>query len=241
VAHELNNPIGFVHSNLGTLVNYLDDFFSIIDAPPEAMAAIKQQKDYEFLRSDTLQLLAESREGLDRVRKIVQDLKDFSRVGSSHWEWADLQAGLESTLNVVWNELKYKCTVTKEYTSLPRIRCLPSQLNQVFMNLLVNAAQAIPEKGEIHITTRAIGETAVEVVIRDTGKGIAPDDLKRIFDPFFTTKPVGQGTGLGLSIAWGIIGKHHGTLKVESTVGVGTTFTMTLPVEQPGGDDSVAA
>jgi PAS domain S-box-containing protein len=246
VAHELNNPIGFVHSNLGTLDNYLRDIFDIVTACEAAAAtavnpidfaridALKAEKDFEFLKTDIFQLLRESRDGLTRVKKIVQDLKDFSRVGETEWQWADIHQCLDSTLNIVWNELKYKCTVSKQYAeNLPQIRCLPSQLNQVFMNLLVNAAQAIPDKGELAISTRLTSDDAIQVCIRDTGTGISPQDLTRIFDPFFTTKPVGKGTGLGLSIAWAIIGKHHGKIEASSTVGAGTTFTLTLPVNQP--------
>ncbi len=258
VAHELNNPIGFVHSNLGTLDTYLRDIFEIADAYEAAEAAmgdscpaldhiraLKEHKDYSFLRQDIDQLMAESKDGLQRVRKIVQDLKDFSRVGDTHWQWTDIHQGLESTLNIVWNELKYKSAVTKHYAQdLPQIYCLPSQLNQVFMNLLVNAAHAIEpvegKLGEITITTRRLSEDAIQIEFRDTGKGIPEENLKRIFEPFFTTKPVGKGTGLGLSITWGIIGRHQGHIDVQSTVGVGTTFTITLPV-QGGQADAITA
>jgi len=241
VAHELNNPIGFVHSNLGTLRVYLADLFLIADAGAgERARALKAEKDYDYLRTDIFQLLDESAEGLERVKKIVLDLKDFSRPGETNWQWADLHQGLDSTLNIVWNELKYKCTVTKDYGALPRVRCLPAQLNQVFMNLLVNAAHAIETKGEIRVVTRAPDEKTVQVVVADTGRGIAPEHLKRVFDPFFTTKPVGQGTGLGLSVSWGIIQRHHGRIEVASEPGKGTTFTVTLPVDpQPEEDAAV--
>ena len=240
VAHELNNPIGFVASNLGTLDGYLKDLFEIIDACGnrdgeavtvlQRVAQLKSAKDYAYLKNDTGQLMSESRDGLSRVRKIVQDLKDFSRVGEADWQWADLQAGLDSTLNIVWNELKYKCTVNKEYGELPQIYCLPSQLNQVFMNLLVNAAQAIETRGEIAIRTGRRGDE-VWVEIADTGKGIPAENLKRIFDPFFTTKPVGQGTGLGLSLSYNIVVKHRGRFEVSSEVGKGTSFRVILPVK----------
>jgi PAS domain S-box-containing protein len=245
VAHELNNPIGFVSSNLNTLDGYLRDLFAIADAYarieadassccPEldAVVKLKQEKDYDFLRADIFQLTEESRDGLSRVAKIVRDLKDFSRAGESAMQWASLHQGLDSTLNIVWNELKYKCTVTKQYGDLPDVWCEPSQLNQVFMNLLVNAGHAIPDKGEITITTGTRDEE-VFVSIADTGSGIAPENLTRIFDPFFTTKPVGKGTGLGLSLAYGIIQKHHGRIEVQSNVGQGTTFTVWLPVKPP--------
>ncbi len=243
VAHELNNPIGFVHSNLGTLKTYLDDIFLIAAACESAAAeaanpadfariqAIKTEKDYDYLKTDIFQLLAESTEGLQRVKKIVQDLKDFSRPGECDWQWADLHQGLDSTLNIVWNELKYKCTVKKDYGELPRVRCLPAQLNQVFMNLLVNAAHAIPQQGDIVIATRAPDATSVRISISDTGTGIAPEHISRLFDPFFTTKPVGKGTGLGLYIAYGIVQKHRGQIAVDSAPGRGTTFAITLPVD----------
>ena len=246
VAHELNNPIGFVHSNLGTLEGYLHDIFEIADVCEQAavnaasredfasIEAKKKEKDFEFIQQDVFQLMTESKDGLNRVRKIVQDLKDFSRVGETHWLLADIHAGIDSTLNIVWNELKYKCTVVKHYGSdVPSIYCLPSQLNQVFMNLLVNAAHAIEERGEITISTERCDADTIRILISDTGHGIPPESQKRIFEPFFTTKPVGKGTGLGLSIAWGIVGKHHGKIEVASVMGKGTTFTITLPINPP--------
>ncbi|MFA5016076.1 MAG: PAS domain S-box protein [Methylobacter sp.] len=243
VAHELNNPIAFVYSNLGTFESYVKDILEITAACQSGLhhddlanvIALQAEKNFEYLKSDIFELITESKDGITRMRKIVEDLKNFSRVGEPDWQSADLQKGLESTLNIVWNELKYKCVVIKHYSDdVPQIRCIASQLNQVFMNLLVNAGHAIEEKGEITITTRVCpsDNTAIQVLITDTGAGIPPENLKRIFDPFFTTKPVGQGTGLGLSITWGIIAKHHGTIEVNSTVGVGSTFTITLPVDQ---------
>ncbi|MCK9381773.1 MAG: response regulator [Sulfuritalea sp.] len=242
VAHEINNPIGFVSSNMGTLEYYIRELFEILDAyagleevsaaNETALAAVqelKQQKNLDFLRGDIKQLMAESQDGLQRVRKIVADLKSFSHVDDVNWKWADLQSGLESTLNMVWNELKYHCTVHKEYGELPEVWCLPSQLNQVFMNLLVNAGQAIADKGDITIRTGRRGEE-VFVAIADTGSGISPEDQRRLFEPFFTTKPVGKGTGLGLSLAFSIVHKHGGRIEVDSTVGKGTTFTVWLPV-----------
>jgi PAS domain S-box-containing protein len=243
VAHELNNPIGFVSSNLGSLESYLKDIFAILAAYEAAEAdggaqcprldvarALKRDRDFDFLKTDIVQLMAESKDGLARVAKIVRDLKDFSRAGDATYHWADLHQGLESTLNIVWNELKYKCVVKKEYGELPPVWCVPSQLNQVFMNLLVNAAHAIPEKGEIVIRTSRRGDE-VCVAISDTGTGIAPEHLNRIFDPFFTTKPVGKGTGLGLSLAYSIVQKHQGRIEVSSELGKGTTFGVWLPIE----------
>ncbi len=261
VAHELNNPIGFVHSNLGTLERYLNDIFAITTACETAAAQathpadfaaverLRQDKDFDFIKQDIYQLMSESKEGLTRVRKIVQDLKDFSHVGDTNWKWANLQTELDSTLNIVWNELKYKCTVIKHYApDLPQIRCLPSQLNQVFMNLLVNAAQAIEEKGNITISTDVLNKDSIRIQINDTGSGIPAENLTRIFDPFFTTKPIGKGTGLGLSISYGIIDKHRGHIDVSSVVGQGTRFTITLPIDgkqddtpDAGGESAPAA
>jgi len=246
VAHEINNPVGYVSSNLNTLSDYVDELLSI-DALyeeietrfsasiPEAFDRAHHRKaeiDHDFIVGDIRHLLDESREGLARVRQIVQDLKNFSRIGASGWEKADLHQGLESTLNIVWNEIKYKAEVDRNYGDLPEIQCIPSQINQVFLNLLTNAAQSITSHGHIDISS-GTDDTNVWIEIRDNGSGISPDHLPRIFDPFFTTKPVGQGTGLGLSLTWGIIQRHHGQILVESEVGKGTCFHITLPIAQP--------
>ncbi|MDP3537641.1 MAG: PAS domain S-box protein [Azonexus sp.] len=242
VAHELNNPIGFVHSNLGTLDGYVHDLMAIIaayeslaESQPESLQREKvlrviEERDFAFLKEDIFSLLAESKDGLGRVRKIVEDLKSFSRVGEQEWKEADLHQGIDSTLNIVWNELKYKVKVVKEYGDIPPVFCLVSQLNQVFMNLLVNAGHAIETQGTITIRTRRHGEDGVCVEISDTGKGIAPEHINRIFDPFFTTKPVGKGTGLGLSLSYSIIERHQGSIEVDSQPGVGSTFRILLPL-----------
>jgi signal transduction histidine kinase len=242
VAHEINNPIGYVHSNLGSLESYIGDIFRLLEAyagverdhPGQAslfdgVRALREKLDIDFLKDDVHALLAETREGIGRVKKIVQDLKDFSRTGAEdEWQWADLHRGLDSTLNIVNNEIKYKARVVKEYGTLPEIECLPSQLNQVFMNLLVNAAHAIEDQGTITVRTGTDADS-LWVEVADTGSGIAPDNLKRIFEPFFTTKPVGKGTGLGLSLSYSIVQKHGGSIEVESEPGRGTTFRVILP------------
>ena len=167
--------------------------------------------------------------GADRVKEIVQNLKSFSRLDEAEYKMADINAGLESTLAIVWNELKYKATVRKEYGDIPLTRCNLGELNQVFMNLLVNAAQAIETKGEIIVRTgRENG--FIFVTIADNGCGIPADKLHRIFEPFFTTKAVGKGTGLGLSIAYDIVKKHNGELSVQSEPGMGTIFRVMIPV-----------
>ncbi|BCB27460.1 hypothetical protein SKTS_23460 [Sulfurimicrobium lacus] len=246
VAHEINNPVGFVNSNLASLRDYVNDFMDILDAYERTQAGLpekagyfaevndlKKRVDLAFMKQDVTSLLAESLEGIGRVTKIVQDLKDFSRISvEEKWANEDIHLGIESTLNVISNELKYKCQVDKTYGDLPRVECLLSQLNQVFMNLLVNAAQAIETHGTITIRTGTMGDQ-VWIEIFDTGKGIPPENLKRIFEPFFTTKPVGKGTGLGLSVSYSIIQKHHGRIEVESNEGKGTIFRIWLPVKQP--------
>ncbi len=243
VAHEINNPVGFVNSNMGSLRNYVETLFKVIDGYDEvlgrfganadigaAVAQLKKQADLEYLKEDVTALVKESMDGLKRVKDIVQSLKDFSHVGETDWQMADLHHGLDSTLNIANNEFKYKATIDKQYGKLPLVKCLASQLNQVFMNLIVNASHAIKESGTITIRTGTDGDW-VWIEISDTGVGIPPENLQRIFEPFFTTKPIGQGTGLGLSLSYNIVTKHGGRIEVDSEVGKGTRFTVRLPVE----------
>ena len=241
VAHEINNPVGFVNSNLGTLGKYMTNLFDVITAYQTAearvganscpeVAEIKKKVDYAYLVEDIPSLLKESQDGLARVKRIVQDLKDFSHVDESNWQHANLEQGMDSTLNVVANEIKYKAKVVKEYAGIPDVECMPSQINQVFMNMLVNAAQAIEKDGTITVRSGS-GGGEVWVEVEDTGKGISPEHLNRIFDPFFTTKPVGKGTGLGLSLSYGIVQKHNGRIEVKSVVGKGSTFRVWLPLK----------
>lgn len=247
VAHEINNPISFVFSNFGTLQTYVADLLRVLVeyeraehliADPAAVAriaALRRQVDLGFLKDDVPALMSESREGIERVRKIVQDLKDFSRVDAyQDWQWANLHNGIDSTLNIVNNEVKYKADVVKEYGDIPEVECLPSQINQVIMNIVVNGAQAISGehgRGRITIRTGSAGE-CVWIEIADTGAGIPKTILSRIFDPFFTTKAIGAGTGLGLSLSYGIIQKHGGRIDVASEPGAGTTFRIELPVRR---------
>ena len=246
VAHEINNPVGYVFSNFSSLERYLGDLFRMLEAYEAAeaqlagspaaarIAALRKEIEIDYLKEDVPTLMAESREGIARVRKIVQDLKDFSHIDArKEWEWVDLHKGLDSTLNIVNNEIKYKADVVKEYGALPEVQCLASEINQVFMNLLVNAAHAIDKpRGTIRIRTGAAGGGEVWVEIEDDGCGIGSETLSRIFDPFFTTKPVGKGTGLGLSLSYGIIKKHCGRIEVDSEPGRGTRFRVTLPVKR---------
>jgi signal transduction histidine kinase len=245
VAHEINNPIGYVYSNLGTLEKYVHDTFEMLDQYEQAEVAIgnneireklkaaKIRLDIVFLKQDLHALMSESKDGITRVKNIVQNLKDFSHVDIADvWHFSNLHSGIDSTLNIVNNEIKYKADVVKKYGVIPDVECLSSQLNQVFMNMLVNASHAIEAHGTITISTGKQNDE-VWVEISDTGKGIAQEHIKKIFDPFFTTKPVGKGTGLGLSLSYGIIQKHHGRIDVHSELGNGTVFRVWLPVKQP--------
>lgn len=236
VAHEINNPVGYVYSNLQSLETYLTDLFRLTDAVDSAesldnLRAIKQNIDYDFVRSDLKDVLAESREGIERVKTIVSALKDFSHIEEEEFKPADLHRGIETTLNVVNNELKYKADVVKDFGDLPEVECIISQINQVVMNLLVNAAHAIDDFGKISIRTRQEADLVV-IEVEDTGSGISRENINRIFEPFYTTKPIGKGTGLGLSLSFNIIEKHSGQIDVESTPGKGTWFRITLPVKQ---------
>jgi len=241
VAHEINNPIGFINSNLSSLRRYVEDLIKVVSAyeagegelkaeTRAAMDKLKQEIDICFLREDVMTLLMESMEGMQRVKNIVQNLKDFARVGEAERLYANLEDCLDSTLHLVDNELKLKATVVKAYAGIPDIECIPSQLNQVFMNLLLNAAQAIETHGTITLRTgQEDGRVWVEV--QDTGTGIRPEHLDRIFDPFFTTKAIGKGTGLGLAMSYGIVQKHEGEISVRSEWGVGSVFRVSLPIQ----------
>jgi two-component system, NtrC family, sensor kinase len=229
VAHEINNPVGYVYSNLGTLNGYVDELLAVVRHLRGKGGGPEPACDVAFLEEDIPALMSETREGLDRVKKIVQDLKDFSRVDKSDdWEDANLVKGLESTLNIVQNEIKYKAAVVKELQPLPDVPCLPTQLNQVFMNLLVNAAQAIADKGTITLRS-GFDDTRVWIEVADTGCGMPADVQARIFEPFYTTKPVGKGTGLGLSVSYSIVRKHNGKIELKSAPGQGTSFRVVLP------------
>lgn len=242
VAHEINNPIGFVNSNLGTLGHYVDQLLRLAEAgiATPAGRALAADIDFDFLRADVRQLLEESRDGLERVRKIVADLKDFSHVDEVEWQDADILAGLESTLNVVWHKLKYKAEIVRELKPLPLVRCIPAQINQVFMSLLVNAAQAITGRGVITLRSGQAGER-VWVEIADTGSGMDEATRQHVFEPFFTTRPVGTGTGLGLSVTWDVVHEHQGMIEVASEAGHGSTFRVWLPVTGPAQRHKIAA
>jgi two-component system, NtrC family, sensor kinase len=233
VAHEINNPVGFIKSNLGTLKKYMMQLTNYIYAQTDIRRSFDKfvtlDEEIEYIINDIPSLIEESLGGAERVTNIVESLKNFSRIDQVEWKFANLNEGLESTLNMVMNEIKYKAELKMELGAIPEIKCNPGQINQVFMNLLVNAAQSIEKKGTITVRSRQVGDL-VQVDISDTGSGIPEEIRARIFEPFFTTKPVGKGTGLGLSISYDIVKKHGGSIEVGSKLGEGTTFSVKLPL-----------
>ena len=242
VAHEINNPIGFVMSNVGTLKEYstiLSDFSRIaleLANQSESKAAqtlkeIDENQNIDFIVGDIDEIMSDCSDGLRRVKEIVANLKSFARSDDEEMAEIDINECIENTIKVVWNELKYKVTLHREFQQdLPKIKAHEGQIGQVIMNMLVNASHAIDERGDIHIYTLAT-ESGVQIQIQDSGKGMSQAVMSKIFDPFFTTKGVSEGTGLGLSISYGIIESHGGTIRVESKQGVGTTFKIELPFQ----------
>lgn len=239
IAHELNNPVGYLYGNLdlldGALANLLRlvEFYESAELPPDVAAqaeTIRREIDYDATKADLFSIISDCRTGAERVRDIVQNLRTFSRLDEADFKKTDLHEGVDSTLRILSRYFTGgNITLKRNYGAIPIIEAYSAQLNQVWMNLLVNAAQAIgPNTGEVEISTWADAES-VYVKVKDSGKGIDPQDLNRIFDPFFTTKPVGEGTGLGLSISFGIIERHGGRIDVESQPGKGTSFTVVLP------------
>lgn len=248
IAHEINNPVGFIYSNLQTLERYLLEYrelFLLVDKLYEALGSRqegqikavadsleqwKKHANYEFIQGDLSNLLKESMTGVERIRRIIKDLHTFARPDKEVMESVKIEAILESMINIMWNELKYKIVLHKDYGLVPPMTCNPQKISQVFVNLLMNAAQSIKDKGTITVKTYTRNDS-VYIEISDTGCGIAPQYLTKIFDPFFTTKPVGQGIGLGLSTSYDIVKKQGGSLTVESKVGEGSTFTVRLPLQ----------
>lgn len=248
VAHEINNPLAYVDSNLSVLEDYSNAIHQLLRTH-EALLDSVVRKDRSQLREsfvsiremrrgenftqilgETRDIFKETRFGVQRIKEIVQGLKRFSHVDQDELKEVNLNEEIENVLRLVANQVKYRCQVAQEFGELPMVTCYPGQLNQVFVNLLVNAAQAMPEAGgKMTIRTRAV-EDRVEIDFVDNGCGIAPENLSKIFDPFFSTKPVGEGTGLGLAISFGIVEKHGGRISVQSAVGQGSTFTIELPV-----------
>jgi two-component system NtrC family sensor kinase len=244
VAHELNNPIGFIYSNMSHLRDYSQKLIHLVEVAektPGSLQAEKEKADLAYIAKDLPKLISSCEDGARRTRDIVLGLRNFSRLEESQIKLVDLHEGLEDTLRLLAGELRNRIKVVKNFGTLPKVECYPSQLNQVFMNVLSNAAQAIENDGEIQITTKALGEDRVEVAIKDSGKGMNKQTLEKIFDPFFTTKSLGRGTGLGLSISYGVVQKHGGEILVSSEVGKGTEFKIILPtnggkeVQKPAG------
>lgn len=252
VAHEINNPIGFVKSNLNTLAQYYEDITALLKQYREFVTQTKRvvrmgsapqaiskgianlilseaELDITFLMEDIPKLIQESHEGAERIQKIVSSLTSYAHPGEKDVQLTDINECLESTLEIVCNELKDKAAITKDFGRLPPVRCYPQKINQVFTNILVNAAQAIENKGEIIIRTTA-AEGSVVICIADTGHGIVPAHLPRIFDPFFTTKEIGKGAGLGLHTARDIIQLHGGSIHVVSAPGRGAVFQIRMPL-----------
>lgn len=240
VAHEINNPIAFVSSNLDILQDYVTDIHGYSEAIDQLLVtqdlsleknnSLRADFKIDSIMQDILILVQESKEGINRVTRIIESLRDFSHVDRAEIQPADINEGLEKTLKLVWNEIKYRAEVEREYGDLPLVSCRIGQINQVFLNLLVNAAQIIETDGLIRIKTTA-DEDNVYIYISDNGGGIPDEIQERIFQAFFTTKPVGSGTGLGLTISKSIIERHHGELTVESKEGIGTIFRVTLPIQ----------
>jgi two-component system, NtrC family, sensor kinase len=254
VAHEINNPISYINGNLTVLKTYADQMRDLLMAVQdltreesladeriqraviEKILRIKERSQIEFILEDLKSLVDDSLEGVDRVCKIVRDLRTFSRIDEAEFKPVKINEALDTTLNIIWSEIKAHATVEKRYGEVPLVHCFPQKISQVLMNLLVNAAQAIEGNGKIVITTRyekvgrRAGDERVLITITDTGKGIAKPLMQKIFDPFFTTKPVGKGTGLGLSISYDIVKAHGGRILVQSQEGKGSQFTVILPV-----------
>jgi signal transduction histidine kinase len=246
VAHEINNPIGYVSSNITSLNKYflkLVDLINLYEDQYKKYSTLEEVNivnnfkkiiNYDFIKEDTKFLLNETLEGISKVKDIITDLKNFARSDSSEkWQKFDLLKNLKSTLNIVNNEIRYNADVEIDIDDLPEIECIPTQLNQVFLNLIVNASQAVKpnQRGLIKIKAQKVNDSVV-ISISDNGQGIDKNNILKIFNPFYTTKEVGKGTGLGLSVSHGIIKKHNGNIEVKSTVGVGTEFTLTLPIHQ---------
>jgi signal transduction histidine kinase len=267
VAHEINNPMGFIHANLSQMTEYAGDLRQVwarvegllkaidagdrgaLEAAAAELARSAGEVDIGFVLQDLGKAIRESQEGSERIRHIVQDLRDFSHQDSGERVLADINQCLDSTANIVWPMMKHLVVLEKEYGELPAVPCYPMQIKQVFMNLLVNACQAIEEvaanaadpgrMGTVTLRTEACDD-GVRIAISDTGAGIRAEHLDRIFDPFFTTKKVGAGTGLGLSTSFNIVRRHGGTMRVESEPGVGTRFELQLPLllDAIGGESS---
>jgi two-component system, NtrC family, sensor kinase len=258
IAHEINNPVNFIHGNVAHIHQYTHDLLKVIEAyqthypePPETLQEILEEVDYDFVNEDLTKLLQSIQVGTERIRQIVLSLRNFSRLDEADFKTVDIHEGIDNTLLILQHRLKEKrefpgVQIVKNYSQLPLVECYPAQLNQVFMNLLTNAIDALQESpqpqmesdrqvhpGKICISTQVMGENLVQIAIVDNGSGIPDDVRSRIFDPFFTTKPVNKGTGLGLSISYQIVTEtHRGKIWCDATPGEGTTFVVEIPIHQ---------
>ena len=250
VAHEINNPIGFVSTNIGLLGQYTEQIFHLLgtyrNAVPSIpdtslrheLTALAEEVEIDFLAEDTPELLQQTREGLQRVTRIVADLMNFSRQSSDEWEAADLNHLIDSTINLMWSQIRFKADLKREFGNVPSVECIPGKLAQVVMNLVVNATHAIERHGTITVATGA-DDSHAWFSVADDGNGIPEDVKSHIFDPFYTTKPVGKGTGLGLSVSHGIVERHGGQIELDSEPGRGSTFRITIPLIQNGAVEDV--
>jgi hemerythrin-like metal-binding protein len=240
VAHEINTPIGFVRSNIGTLRGYAEQLFALVDAwesagvhlnpVPPALQTVRKATDLPYLREDLTALVQESQEGLDRVRNIVQSLRNFAHAESREMADVDLLLSLENTLTVAASQIAVRAEVVRHLTPMPLVPCVEGQINQVLMSLLLNAVQSIEDRGTITVRN-GFDASGAWITIEDSGCGMPQAVRTRLFEPFFTTKAVGQGTGLGLSVAWDIVvNKHKGRIDVQSEPGQGSRFTLWLPI-----------
>lgn len=238
VAHELNNPIGFIYSNMGHLRDYSDKLIQLaeaVDKDPGLVSKLKEDFDIDYIKEDLPKLISSCEDGARRTRDIVLGLRNFSRLEESKMKAVDLHESIDNTLNLLAGETKNRIQIVKDYGKLPQVNCYASQINQVFMNILSNAVQAIEGNGNIWITTKLLqkpdGREFAQISFQDSGKGMTPQVMEKIFDPFFSTKGVGQGTGLGLSISYGIIQSHGGEIHVKSQMGIGTEFIVQIPLK----------
>lgn len=244
IAHEINNPANFIYGNIAPAEAYIADLLNLLELYqqeyPNPSPEIQQEIEIielEFLREDLPKLLQSMKIGSDRIRQIVLSLRNFSRLDESVVKKVDIHEGIDSTLLILQSKLKKDIEVIKNYQPIPAIECYPAQLNQVFMNIIGNAIDALSEQTnstkQITVATEIVDNFRIQVTIADNGPGIPKEIQDKLFDPFFTTKPVGKGTGLGLSIAYQIVEKHQGTIQVISAPGQGTKFAIALPIEIP--------
>jgi len=243
IAHEINNPINFILATIDPLKNDFDNIINLLnhyikiksskefDENLSKVEKLKNDTNLEDIMQEVNKIINNIKEGAERTANIVKDLKTFARLDEDAMKKSDIQAGLNSTLMLLMHKYGKRINIIKDYQLIPFVDCYPGKINQVFMNILANACEAMTDKGEIYVTTKQV-DNNVEIHIKDTGPGIDPENISKIFEPFYTTKDVGHGTGLGLSISYGIINEHHGKIDVKSEVGVGTEFIITLPIDQ---------